>query len=401
MSFRSPRRDVSLVVLARSVSWLGDELATVALVLRLQSQGHGALAVALLLIANGLPIVALSGVVGRLVDRYDNRTLLVWSSLLQGLVCAAVATVDSAPAVLALVAVLGAGQAVNGASWQALLATLVDGDELTRATGRAMAGRTLAGITAPALSGLLVGLYGAKVPLLLDGVAYLAVTGVALLIVTRRQATAADAAERPLGGLAIVRADDLLRPLFVLLGLLVLLVCMVNVVEVFLIRVTLHASTTWYGLAGAMLSVGSLGGALLAGRLRGPGSLARGLVWSAAVISVALAAMGCAPSVAWLLPAAAVLGAANGVLNVTLSSLVMGRARPAERGRVGALLSGVASGTQILAYAAGGALAGVLAPREIFVAAGVLGLVAPLVLGRGLIRNATPSVPAASPLVLA
>jgi MFS family permease len=357
--------------------------------LRLQSQGHGATAVAALLIANALPIVALSGVVGRLVDRFDNRTLLVLSSLAQGAVCVVVAGVDSTPAVMGLVALLGAGQAVNAASWQALLAAMTEGDGLTRAIGHSMAGRTLAGIAAPAVSGLLVGLYGAGVPLLIDAAAYLAVTGVALLIATRRAVVPAEDGARVRGGLAIVRADDLLRPLFVMLGLFVLLGSMVNVVEVFLVRETLGASTTWYGLAGATLSAGSVLGALLAGRLRGVSALARGLVWSAIALAASLAVMGGVPSVAWVLPVAALLGATNGILNVALSSLVMGRALASERGRVGALLTGVASGTQILAFAAGGALAGAFTPREIFVTAGVLGIMVPVLLGRGLIRAAS------------
>lgn len=41
MSFRSAERDASWVIVAKSLSWLGDELAMVALVLRLQSHGQG------------------------------------------------------------------------------------------------------------------------------------------------------------------------------------------------------------------------------------------------------------------------------------------------------------------------------------------------------------------------
>jgi MFS family permease len=120
MSFRSVERDVSWIVVAKSVSWLGDMLAEVALVLRLQSHGAGAGAVAALLIANTLPIVLLSSVVGRLVDSFDNHRLLVASSLAQAAVCAGVAFVTSTFGVLALVALLGIGQAVNGACWQAM-----------------------------------------------------------------------------------------------------------------------------------------------------------------------------------------------------------------------------------------------------------------------------------------
>jgi MFS family permease len=387
MSFRSARRDVSLVVVAKSLSWLGDLVAEVALVLRLQSHGHGAGAVAALLIANALPIVLLSGVVGRLVDAVDNRRLLLLSSLGQAGVCAALAAMTATPAVLGLVAVLGAGQAVNSACWQALLATVAEGDALTRAIGRAQAGVTVAAIVAPALSGVLVGQFGARLPLLLDAAAYVLVAMIALAIATRRGVAARTDGPPPRGGLVIVRTDDVLRPLFVLLALFVLLGCMVNVVEVFLVRETLHASTTWYGIAGAAFAVAMLIGALASGRLRGSSTLARSFVGSCLLLSVGLAAVGLAPTVAWLLPGMALVGFMNGVLNVALGSLVMNRTASDERGRVSALLSGVASGMQILAFAAGGALASVLEPRTIFVAAGVLGVFVPLILGPALIRR--------------
>jgi MFS family permease len=397
MSFRSSQRDVPFVVVAKSLSWLGDLVAEVALVLRLQAHGSGASAVAALLIANALPIVLLSGVVGRLVDRFDNQRLLVTSSLGQAAVCAVLADVTGTPTLLALVAVLGAGQAVNAACWQATLATIADGDALTRAIGHTQAGRTVAGIAAPALSGLLVGAYGARVPLLLDAAAYVLVTCIALLITARRVVAPGADGVRPRAGVAIVRADGVLRPLFILIGLFVLLGSMVNVVEVFLVRETLHASTTWYGIVGAALSVGMLGGALGGGRLRGAPTLARGFVGSALLLALGLVAVGFAPSVEWVLPGIALVGATNGVLNVTLASLAMSRTAADERGRVSALLSGTASGMQILAFAAGGGLAAVLAPRTVFVAAGALGLLVPLALGPGLIRSARLTTPAATP----
>jgi MFS family permease len=323
----------------------------------------------------------------------------VISSLAQAAVCAAVAFVHPTVAVLALVAALGVGQAINGAAWQALLAAIVDGDELTRATAHTQMGRTAGGIVAPALSGLLVGLYGAGVPLLVDAAAYVAVAGAALAIAARRVVAPVEEGTRRRGGLSIVRADSVLRPLVVLLGLFVLLGSMVNVVEVFLVRETLHASTTMYGITGAALSGGMLVGALFGGRIRGVTGLARGFVWSAIALAVSIAVAGCAPTVWWLLPAVALLGATNGVFSVSLSSLAMARTAADERGRVGALVGGVASGTQIVAFAVGGALAGAFTPREIFIGAGALGVGAPLLLGPGLIRRAvaTGTAKAAGP----
>lgn len=396
MSFTSGGRDVRLVVGAKSISWLGDDVAMIALMLQLQADGRGAMAVAALLIANALPIVLLSGIVGRVVDRYDNRALLIGSSLAQAVLCVLLAFVTAPMAVLALVALLGAGQAINSATWTALLPAIVEADELPKAVGLSQAATTLAGIFAPALGGLLAGLYGVRVPLLVDAASFLAVLAAAVLLHARRTVTAPAAGQKQRGGLSIVRGDNLLRPLFVLLALFVLIGSMVNVVEVFLVRQTLHASTTWYGIAGASFAVGMLAGALAGGRIAGVRDLARGFVGSAVVLSVGLAGLALVPAIGWVLPVAFVTGAGNGVLNVTLASMVMGRTQPGERGRVGALLGGVANGTQLVAFAAGGVLAAHLSPRTVFALAGGLGLLAPALLGHRVVRAAGAGDPADS-----
>jgi MFS family permease len=386
MSFTSNRRDLWWVVLARAISFFGDEIATFALLVRLQERGAGAGAVAALLIANLAPMVLLTGAVGRLVDRRDSRTLLVASSLAQGATCAVLAAVNSSAAVLVLVAALGAGQAVNAATWQALLPSIVGPDALPGALARLQAATTIAGIGAPALAGLLSGWFGTRVPLLVDAATFLVITLAATLIHTRRGGAVPVGSPRPRGGLTIVRRDPVLRRVIALLGLFILLGAMVNVVEVFLVRVTLHASTLWYGGTGAAYALGVLAGALASGRLRSTPALGRGFVGGAVVLGTGLVGMGLVPAVVVLLPVGFATGIGNGVLNVATGALVMGRAATDERGRVAALLGGITSGTMLTAYAVGGALAGALGPRGMFVLAGALGLLAPAVLGRGVLR---------------
>jgi MFS family permease len=388
MSFTSARRDLLLVVTAKSVSWLGDEVALVALTLLLQASGRGAIAIAELLIANALPMVLLSGVVGRIVDRFDNRALLIGSSLTQAALCTLLAFASAPTAVLVLVALLGAGQAVNSATWTALLPAIVGPDNVAKAVGKSQVGTTLAGIASPALGGVLTGLYGSRVPLLIDAATFLAVLAAAVFMHTRREVSRPAAGVKQHGGLAIVRRDALLRPLFVLLALFVLIGCMVNVADVFLVRETLGASTTWYGVSGAAFAAGALTGAVLSSRLVGTRRLALGFVGSAVALAVGLCAIGLAPAVAWLLPFGFATGAANGVLNVTLSSLLIRRTLAAERGRVAALLNGTASGTQLVAFAVGGALLSTLDPRTMFVLAGSVALLAPVLIGRRVVRAA-------------
>ncbi len=400
-------RDLRIVVLARAVSLLGDELALVALLLRTQGQGSGAWPVVALLLAGGLPLVLFAPLVGRLVDRVDSRTLLLASGSGQLACCLWLAWLPSQPVLLALVAALGTGQAINSASWQALIPGIVGVDRLPAALGISQAASTVAGIAAPALAGLLTGLYGPRIPLLLDAASFTAVALAALAIRTRRGGAALSNSD-PRGGWAVVRADAMLLPLVTMLSVFILLGGMVNVVEVFLVRETLHASATWYGVLGSGWGVGLLVGALLGGRFGSPGEaggsaqlrLLRLALVSAGGLALGLAGMGAAPAVAWVLPVVLLGGACNGVLNLALGSLVGIRSAEAVRGRIAAVVGGLTSAGQVGALLLGGLLAGILGPRQIFLLAGLAGLLVPVCLARRLLTSAdqpfAPGVPVAA-----
>ena len=271
-------------------------------------------------------------------------------------------------------------------------------DGLPAALGRSQAASTAAAVVAPVLGGALFSWYGVRVPLLVDAASFTAVTTAALAIVTRRDAPVLDhgrTGDRR-GGWAVLRADPVLVRLVSMLSLFILLGSMVNVIEVFLVRQTLHASASWYGVLGAAWGVGVLAGALAGGRLRGQPSLLRVALGSCLLLGVGLAGMGMAPTVGWVLPACLVGGAANGLLSLTISALVGIRTPEPVRGRVSATVNGLTSAGQLGAMLVGGVLAAVLAPRQIFVVGGLLGMLAPLALGRGLLRAA--AAPAAAAL---
>jgi MFS family permease len=74
--------DLRLVLPARAVSYAGDSIALMALMLRVSHEG-GPGAVTALLLAFALPTVVMIPFAGRIVDGRDSRTVLVWASLLQ------------------------------------------------------------------------------------------------------------------------------------------------------------------------------------------------------------------------------------------------------------------------------------------------------------------------------
>src|SRR4249920_228321 len=112
-------RDLRIVAPARALSFLGDEVALFALLLRMHDSGHGESGVALLFLVSAIPTIVAAPWAGRLVDRTDSRRLLVACGVLQALTCLAIAATTSLVATLALVAVLQSVQAAAGPGWPA------------------------------------------------------------------------------------------------------------------------------------------------------------------------------------------------------------------------------------------------------------------------------------------
>ena len=131
-------RDIRLVLPARALSYAGDSVALIALMLRVSADG-GPGAITALLLAFAVPTVAMIPFAGRIVDGHDSRTVLVWSGLLQAAAGIGLAFSHGLIETLALVCVLQLGQAVAGPAWSALIPRIVGEDLVGRATGTSQA----------------------------------------------------------------------------------------------------------------------------------------------------------------------------------------------------------------------------------------------------------------------
>src|SRR5579863_9510837 len=271
LNISSGRRDLVVALSGRVISTFGDEVALVALTLRLQADGAHPYEVGLLLAAGVIPLLFLSRPVGRIVDTHDSRRLLVGAGLIEVACTLPLVLVHSVVIIVLLVAVLGAAASVSSTTWSALVPRIVGDDHVASAVSAQQSLNALVLVGAPAVGGLLAGAFGTGVPLAIDAATFAALTVAAALVRTRRRpaglATNADSG-RPKGGFEILRGDSVLAPLTVGLGLVVLLVGMVDVVLVFLIRGTLHAGGVWYGTAMAAWMAGLVAGSLGAARLR-------------------------------------------------------------------------------------------------------------------------------------
>jgi MFS family permease len=377
LNISAGRRDLLIALAGRMVSVFGDEVALIALTLRLQADGGRPYEIALLLAAGSIPLLFLSRPVGRLVDSHDSRHLLVGAGLLEVACTVPLVFVHSVVIIVVLAAILGVAASVASSTWSALVPRIVGEDHVAEAVSATQSLNALVAVGAPAVGGLLAGVFGTGLPLVVDAATFVVVTVAAALVRTRRTPAAPGPDGRPAlarGGFEILRADPVLAPLLIGLVVLVLLVGMVDVVLVFLIRATLHAGGAWYGIAVTAWIAGLVAGSLGAGRLRTQRVQTWATIAGAGVTCAALAPFAVVPAVWMLLPLSVLGGIGNGYANVCASTLLVTRTPDAERGRVSAAANAAVGGAQGVSLLAGGAVAAVLSPREIYAVAGMLGV---------------------------
>ena len=182
-------RDLRLLAGAAGLSALGDFMAIFPLILHVQQRTGSAFAVSALIFALWGPVVLAAGVAGAIVDRFENRRILIAVSLVQAAtVTAMLAGLDSLWALLPLMTLLGFGVAVSQPAEFALVPAAAGPDtDAARANGLMETARSL-GFTAGPLVGGALGAAGLLwLALALNALSFVVVAAAALLLRARRR----------------------------------------------------------------------------------------------------------------------------------------------------------------------------------------------------------------------
>jgi MFS family permease len=386
-------RDMWLVIPARALSYLGDAVALVLLLLKVGELQRPIL-ITVLLAAFSLPLFAMAPIAGRIADEFDSRHVLVVAGSVQAAASLGLALSGSFAAMVGCVLLLQTAQSMSGPAWTALVPRIVGPALVGRAVGLQQSLAGVSGLAGAAIGGVLYDLVGYTETMLIDTATFVVLVIAGALVRTRR-GRRHDARTQPAdghhadgtravtatGGLSIVRGDDLLRVVVPALCLFVLSIEAINVVEVFLVRDDLSGTATDYGLISAAFMLGQIAGPLVAGRARDDRARVVGTTAAASLIGVAIAAIGLSPTLWIVYPLYAIAGVGGGAINGYLSTLVLTRSAERERGRVMAVLVGGTHGCSVLSMVLGGLVGQLLGARTTFVICGALsGLVALIVL---------------------
>lgn len=375
------------------MSFLGDGIATVALILLVQSREGTGVAVAALLLADTLPRL-IGPLAGAIADRLPARSLMVGCDLGQAALYGAIALLDpSFGVLLGLVAVATALATTFSTANSAAIPRLVEPDELLGANARFGLALNVQVAGGPLVGGLLVAWLGSSAALGLNAATFvvsaLLIAGVRELAVRLQPDRGVLAAMRQ--GLAYVTGDPVLRALTVLLFLSVAFGAMDNVALVFLARVDLDAGAGGFGLLSGAWGAGMVIGSLLL--LRAPLADAdpgRLVVAAMAGSGIPLALLSVAPNVPTAFALQVLGGIGNGVVNVAHITLIQRRVPEALRGRVfGLVLTAVFAGAGLASIGAG-FLLDATSTRAVFLLAGVGMVAGALLTARPLVVQPPP-----------
>jgi MFS family permease len=371
-----PSRDLRLLAGAAGLSALGDFMAIFPLILHVQHRTGSAFAVSALIFALWGPVVLAAGLAGAIVDRLENRRILIAVSLGEAAVVAAMLLcVDSLWALVPLMTLLGFGVALSQPAEFALVPAAAGPNvDAGRANGLMETARSV-GFTAGPLVGGALGAAGLLwLALALNALSFLVVAAAALLLRARRRPERADGSEAPTrareGFAFLLRERDIALTLGGAVAALALFSISATA-EPFFVTGVLGAGSLAYGVLLTSwtlgMAAGSAGLAHRVGRARlAVGALVAVLVQGLGIGGAALS------SVLWMaLIGFSLGGVAHGVKNVLLRTLIHERVPDELRGRAFAAYNGARNGAELGALVLAGIVVGALGARAALLIAGL------------------------------
>jgi predicted MFS family arabinose efflux permease len=253
-------RDVWLASLASNAgSWL-QIVASGWLVLQLT--GSPAAVGALALVARA-PAIVLSTVAGQLADRFDRRSVGIWTFVLQAAAAGALALITGIAgaevwSIYAFTFLVGVGFALGLPAMLALIPALVPAPRLSQAVSLNAAGINVARLAGPAIGGLTLALFGATACFALNAVSFLALVLVLLRIPAGRAAAPREGVGMR-GALSYAGRDDGMRRLLVGMALFTALASPIQELS------PVVADRLDAGPEGLGLLLGAMGGGALVG----------------------------------------------------------------------------------------------------------------------------------------
>jgi MFS transporter, DHA3 family, macrolide efflux protein len=395
-------RNFTLLWMGQTVSQLGNQAFSIAMVFWTMKATGSASLMGLLMTLSTLPGVLLGPFGGTFADRHSRIRIAVVCDLLAGIAVAAPAVVlwlrpQATSLVIALLfgvaIVLGVIRAFFMPAIAAAIPELVPRERLAAANSLNQLSVQGSVFLGQAAGGVLYTLLGPPLLFLLDGLSYIFAAGCEGLIprdLPRARETPVDVhpfrqfVRDTVEGFRYVWGRTGMRDFMLLASLVNFLAMPIVVLFPFYVDRYLKAGAQWYGFLTAAISVGAVAGFVLAGtlKLQGP-ARARGILAAMILYPVFFSALAVVRTPAVAMVVVFLGGTTVGLINVYLATMIQGSTPTELRGRVMGLLGTLGGGLVPLGLALGGVvgdLTGKNVPLVVLLCSG-LALLTTLLLG--------------------
>ena len=373
------------------ISLFGDRIHQVALAVIVFGITKSPVALAFVFVAATLPNLLLGPISGTLVDRWDQKQVLVVSDLLRAavVILIPIAAVTNILLVYPLVFLVTSISIFFRPAREAIMPRIVPDDELLTANSANWLAENLADIVGYPLAGLFVTFLGNSLPLAfwIDAVTYLVS---ALLILTVSVPPVLRSAEavaegilaemrvgwRFLRGETVLLANTMQAVVAQFTAGVLLATTLVYVQDV--LQRGSYSTAAVYAVLEAGIGVGSLVGGFAMGLLGGRLGKGRMVIAGYAVYGACVMALGLTGNVAVAIALMVGMGVSNMVYVIPSQTLFQQRTPRDMIGRVVGMRFSLVFGSLTLAMATGGFLAAALGPAIVILAFGALTLTAGL-----------------------
>lgn len=381
MTILRRRRDFRLLWLGQIIARLGDNFYWLALLITVNDLTGSTLAMGLMTISLALPQLLLGLPAGVFVDRFDRRQVMIGSDLLRGglvLFCLLVGSREQVWIFYLVGFLISAISVFFFPARQAVTPSLVAEGELLAANALLETSRTLAMLLGAAAAGFLIAYAGANVAFICVSLSFL-ISAIFLwamrvprTVKPARVASVANLWAELRQGMGFVRRSRLLTGVMAVFTVLMLGIGAINVLWVPFMDRCFGVGPEGLGIADSLQGLGMLVGSIVVGNLTSRFRLTRVLSGSLGLIGLAAAAIGMASTFVAVLALLVFVGLSLPPINAAASTL-MQRVTPDElMGRVNSASGTVQSVANLLSMALAATLGDLIGVRTVFVACGLI-----------------------------
>ncbi len=379
-------RDFRWLWLGQVISNYGDSLTSLALLILINRLTGSTAALATVAVLMALPQVTIGLLAGVFVDRWNRKVTMIVSDLLRGIVVLGLILVRD-PGDVWILYTLTLVQATVGVFFSparlALLANVVDEEELLAANSISQTSRIFFSLLGTASAGVIIGLWNEfAIIFIIDALTFFISALFTWRVVAppglrpQAGATAHAIFSELMAGMRVIFTSRILIGVLVSAGIVMLGLGAVNVLFVPLLVNELNLPETWFGAIQAAQVAGMvLGGTLtaaLAARLQPTRIISLGL----AALGLGVALIALVTQVWHIMLLLFPIGLVVTPVNAAIATLTQTLVSDALRGRIGSALQTMVGAANITSMALAGVLAEIVGVRHVFLLAGLMAVLA-------------------------